>query len=135
MEDADEVSAVVDDDVGAGLDDLSAVALILLRSRAVPGEDVEAGVHECRGDVVLRRERIAACDVHLGAAGRQDLAEVRGLGLEVYREGYFQALERKLFAEFFLQAVEQGHVVPYPLYFQFSVRPQGRIPDLACHIV
>ena len=135
MQDVDEVAAVIDNDVRAGLDDLPAVAPILLRSRAIPCEDIEAGVNESGGHVVLGGEGVAPGDVHLRAAGRQDLAEVRGLVLEMHREGYFQALEGPFSLELVLQAVEQRHVVPYPFDFQISVRPQGRIPDFACHSI
>ena len=127
----DEVASVIDDDVGAGGDDFPAVAFVLLGGGVVPCEDVEALVHEGGGDVVLGGEGIAAGDVHVGAAGRQDLAEVRGLRLEVDREGDLEALEGLLLPELFFKAVQKRHVMPYPFYFQFSVGPEGRIPDFA----
>ena len=87
-----QVASVVDDDIGSAGDYLADIVHIFLLRAAVPGEYLEALMHESGGHVVLGGKGIGTGDVHLRPAGGQGLAEVGGLGLEMYREGYLQSL-------------------------------------------
>ena len=90
-----QVASIVDDDVRADFKHAADVGLILLGSGSVPGEDIQTRVVEGCRNVVLGGEGIAAGDVHLRTAGGEHLAKVGRLGLKVYGQGYFQALERQ----------------------------------------
>ena len=134
MHQRDQVTAVVDDQVRANFQHTADVRLILGRRGAVPGKDVEPVVCEGGCHVVLRGERIAARDVHVGAACCQHLAEVGRLGFQMDREGHLQAGERFFRTELGLQAIEQGHVMPHPLNLERTVLPQGGVSDFAVHV-
>ena len=56
-------------------------------------KDVEAFMHQRSGYVVLGAQGVGAGDIHIGPTCRQYLAKVRSLGLQVYAEGHFKALE------------------------------------------
>ena len=90
-----QIASIVDDDVRADFKHAADVGLILLGSGSVPGEDIQTRVVEGCRNVVLGGEGIAAGDVHLRTAGSEHLAKVGRLGLKVYGQGYFQALERQ----------------------------------------
>ena len=94
VEGCDKVSAVVDYDVGANLQDSSDILEVLLFIAPVDGEDAQAFVYQGRCYVVLGAQGVGARDIHFRAARCKDLAEMGGFGLQVYAEGNLQALER-----------------------------------------
>src|SRR3970040_1047213 len=58
---------------------------MVLRAGSVPGEDVHSFLSQGRRDVILCREWIAPCGPDRGAELFEDMAEVRRLCLQVYR--------------------------------------------------
>ncbi len=52
-----------------------------------------------RGDIVLRRQRIRRCKLHLSAAGRESADQDCGLGRNVQARGDPQSCERLLGGE------------------------------------
>jgi hypothetical protein len=43
------------------------------------------------------------------------------------------AFERECLTELFLESIEEGHMMSYPIYLKSSVLPKLRISDFACH--
>ena len=133
VDEGDKVSSIVDDDIGAGLQDLPDIGKIFRFRGAVDGKDVEALVHQGGGYVVLRAQGVGAGDVHFCSAGGHDLAQMGGFGLQMHAQGHFQALERLGFLEIPLDAVQQGHVAADPAELELAAFPQVDIPDVTCH--
>ena len=59
----------------------------------------------------------------------ENLAQAGGLGLQMDRQSHLQALERLAFLELLVQTLQQGHVMPYPIDFEFPAFPKFRVPD------
>ena len=100
---------------------------------AVDGKDIESLADKRRGHVVLGGQGIAAGDVHLGSAGRKDLAKMGGLGLQMNAEGYFQPLEGQFAPKILFYAVQKRHMIPDPLYLKLSAFPEIDVSDVVCH--
>ncbi len=47
-------------------------------------EDVQPLMHKSGRHIVLGRERVASGDIHLGTSFGQNLAKMRGLGLQMH---------------------------------------------------
>ena len=120
--DADDVGAVVHGDVRPVVDagvDVRVVRLVVL---ALDGVDAHAVLlHERRGHVVLRAQRIAGAQHHVGAAGDQRAHEVGGLGGDVQAGADAHALERLLLLEALADGAQDRHVHVGPLDAQHAL--------------
>ena len=94
-------------------------------------KDVEAFVNQSGGYVVLGAQGVGTGDVHIGPTGSQNLAQMRGLGLQMHAEGYFKALEGQCPTEILLNSVQKGHVGAYPAELEFSAFPKVYVSDVA----
>ena len=79
-----EVSAVVNDDVRACLDDFPDAMHIFLFRSPVDSKYVQPLMYERCRNVILCGKRVASCDIHLGAALCQYLTQMRGLRFQMY---------------------------------------------------
>ena len=107
----------------------------LLGEDAVVRKDLQPAFGERRRDVVLRGKRVAAGNVHFGSSGREHLAKVCCLGLQMHRQSHPEPLKRLFFRKFILQGPEQRHVLFYPLYLHFPAFPKSGISYFTCHII
>ena len=78
------VAAIVNDDVRTGRDDLADSVHVFFGGGSVDCEYIQSLVYKRRRDVILRRERIAAGDVHLGSACGEHLTEMCRLGFKMH---------------------------------------------------
>ena len=127
VHEVDKVAAVVDDYIRRALKHGAETFVIFVHIAAVAGEDLHTAGGKRGGNVVLRGERIGACDVHLGAAHLHNAAEICGLGLKMHRQR--DAKPRKgLSAEKILTyAAQHGHIALYPFDFQFPRGCEGDV--------
>ena len=128
-----QVAAIVNNNVGAYLQHAADIGKIFLLRAAVHGEDVEALMYQRGGYVVLGAQGVGAGDVHICTAGRQHLAQVGRLGLQVNAQGHFEPLEGLRLFKILLDAVQQGHVAADPAQLELPAFPQGNIFDVVCH--
>ena len=129
------VTAVIDDDVRSDLENPSDMVLIFLRRCVIPRKYIEASLNQSSSDIILGRERIAAGHIHLGTTSRKNLTKVCCLGFKMYRQSHLEALERECLSEFFLERVEKGHILSYPVYLKSAFRPKSDVSDFACHVI
>ena len=100
VEHADDVGAVVHRQLRAVVDgglDVRVVRVVVLAADGEDGDPVL--LHERRGDVVLRRERVRRAEDDVGAPRGQRPREVGGLGRHVQAGGDADAVERPLALE------------------------------------
>ena len=109
-----EIAAVVHRHLRLGRDDRFDVRVVRRVIFAFDRERRNAVVAERRGDVVLRRERIARAERDLRAAGLQRQHEVRRLGRDVQARADANALERFLDFEAVADLREHRHVGSRP---------------------
>ena len=128
-----EVSPIVDNEVGAGREDAADIGLVLPGRGSVNGEDMHALMHKGRRHVILGGEGVRTGYEHVGAACGKHFTQMRGLGLQVYAERNLQS--RKGFGcnEFLFQSLEKGHVGTDPGDLEFSAFPQVDVSDMAFH--
>ena len=97
---ADDIGAVIHRDVGLVRDRGADVLVVRLLVLALDREDLDAVVlHEMRGDIVLRRERVRGAERDVGAAGLERHHQVRRLGGDVEAGGDLPAGEGALLRE------------------------------------
>ena len=75
MDHVDEISAVIDDDVGAVFQHMADMGEILLLGGTIPGMHLHTVCYKGRSHIILCGERIGACDIHLGTACLQHFAK------------------------------------------------------------
>ena len=131
VHEVDKVAAVVDYDIRPGLEHAAEAVLIFLHRAAVACKDLHAAVSERRGDVILRRERVRAGDVHLRAAHFEHAAEIRRLCLKVYRQRYLEPGERLRLLKVLTDTAQHRHVALHPVYFHFARGGEGDVFYLA----
>ena len=128
---ADDVGAVVHGDVGPVVDagvDVRVVGRVVL---ALDGVDAHAVVVDQRGgDVVLRAQRVAGAEHHVGAAGDQGAHEAGGLGGDVQAGADAHALERLLLLEALADGAQHGHVHVGPLDAQHALGGESDVFDV-----
>ena len=117
---ADEIAAVIDDDVRSVRKAHLYVAEVFFFARSVDGEYIYAVICESSCDIVLSREDVASCCRELRAAGREDLAQIGRLRLHVDRERYLHAFERLRQFELLFKTAKKRHVVFDPLYLSVT---------------
>ena len=130
-----EVATVVNDDVRLDFQRFVDIVVVLLVRAGMRGKDVHAVLHERGGDIVLRRERVAARDGNLGARMMENLRHVGRLGLEVQRDDHFLAREGLAHAVLFIECTHDGHEVLDPLDFVVPARGQLDIFNQRFHRV
>jgi hypothetical protein len=109
----DQVTAVVDDEIGAALPCCQGrfdVAVVAAPVHPGPGEDHDpVPFGQGRGDVVLGGQRVGGGQRHRGAAGRQQPGHHRGLRGDVQARRDGQPFERSLDGEPVHEAGHQRH--------------------------
>ncbi len=121
VEEADEVSPVVQDQVRPRGEDLAQVGDVLRLGDAASGMDLNPLLlGQGGGDVVLRRERVAPGDGHLRSAVAEEDRETGRLRLEVDTDPDPASGERVLLYELTAQGGEERHVRPRPIDLQSS---------------
>jgi hypothetical protein len=111
-----QVPAVVQDNMGLGLQDGFQVGFILLRGRAAPGSHEDIARSRQRGrDVILGAQGIATGDGDLGASGAQYVSQISRLGFQVNAEGEPQIFEGLLALKLRSNSIEQAHAPLDPL--------------------
>ena len=125
------VASVINYDIGCGFDNLAGVTVIFLGGSVIPRVDIQPAVYKRRRDIVLRRQRVAARDIHFCAARRKHSAKIRGLCFEMHRQCDFKSCKRLLCRKFFFNTSEQGHICLYPAYFGFAALPESLVSDFA----
>ena len=133
-EQADQVAAVVHDQVGAALQALCQQILIALHIHPVDAKGLHPQLRHGGGHVVLGGEGVAAGEIDLRAALPKNQAKVGGLGLQMDGDSDGQPGEGLFTAEAVLNAAEGGHEIPHPLDLLTARRGQGHILDDA-HVV
>ncbi len=124
-----QIAAVVDDDVGAALQGLDQVGLVLLRGGAVPGVDIDPPVGHPGGHVVLGGQGVGAGEVDLGAPLPEDQPQVGGLGLQVDGDGHAHSGEGLLLHKAGLDLGQGGHMAAHPVDFAVAGGGQGGVAD------
>ena len=135
VHEVDEIAPVVDDDVGAVLEDAAEAVLIFLHGAAVVGKNLDPARRHGGGHVILGRERVAACDIHLRPALFEHAAEVGGLGLHVHSQRHLESGKGLLLDKLFLDQTQGGHVALHPVDLHFAGRGEGNVFDLAHSIL
>ena len=130
MEQGDEISAVVDDEIGNTGKRLDQMLAVFRFGHAVAREHLKALCGKCRRNVVLRGEGIAARNVDLGAACAQNLGKVCRFCLEVDRHGDLLSLKGQGSFKFLLDMIENGHVGLYPSDLVRAGGGEGNVLDL-----
>ena len=127
------IAAVIDDDMRSHLQHSADMGFVFLRSGIIPCEYIETCMNEGRSYVILGRERVASCYIHLGSACCENLAEVGCLGFKMDGKCDLLSLEREGLTEFFFQSVEERHVMPYPFNLKSAFLPKVYVSYFACH--
>ena len=79
-----EVTAIINDDVRSHFKHPADMLFILLRSRIIPRINIEAGFYKSCSHIILSRERIASCHIHLSSTCCENLTEICCLGLKMH---------------------------------------------------
>ena len=86
------------------------VAVVGLAVLALDREDRNALIDQRRGDIVLRRQRVAGAEHRVRAAGLERQRQVGGLGRDVRADEHPDALERLLRAKPLANQPENRHL-------------------------
>ena len=125
------VAAVVDYKVWPAGERLNEQLLIPLIVNAVLRICIHAEGGKPRRNVVLRRKRVAAGRVYLGAAGGKAERKVCRLCFHVYRGGYLHSLKGLFRIKAFFYCRKGGHKILHPKYLHPAVLCKGHIANNA----
>ena len=130
-----EITAIIDDDVRTNLEHPTDVFLVLLWSRVIPRKNIQASLNEGSCYIILSREGVTSCYIHLRTTCCENLTEICRLCLKMYRESHLQPFERQILPEFLFKSIKKRHMMSYPFDFQPAVMPELRISDFTCHYI
>ncbi|EEP28603.1 hypothetical protein GCWU000342_01413 [Shuttleworthella satelles DSM 14600] len=134
VEHADQITAIINDNIAVVGQNLPQVSGVLLLTGIVPGIDIEAGLGQGRGDIILCGEGVGPGHIHLCSACGKHFAQIGRLCLQVDGEGDADAGEGLFSSKIFLQTSEEGAVLFDPVNFVGSVCCQADISDFTVHI-
>ena len=126
-----QIATVINDDVRGDGENAAQMRLILLVRAAVDCVHIHSLCRQRRGNIILRRQRIRAGDVHLCTAHFEHTAEIRGLGLQMHGQRDLEAgkwlLSRKIAAD----VAQNRHMCFYPADLPLSGFRKVQIFDRA----
>ena len=126
-----QVTAVINDDVRGDGEYAAQMRLILLVRAAVDCVHIHSLCRQRCSDIVLRRQRIRAGDVHLCAAHFEYAAEIRGLGLQMHGQRDPESGKRLLARKIAADVAQNRHMCFYPANLPLSGFRKVQIFDRA----
>ncbi|MNV42178.1 hypothetical protein D3C71_1338410 [compost metagenome] len=120
MEQRREIAAIINNEIRLALQRFDIQRLELLGRRVVLGEYRNTVLHQCRTYIILRRERVGACNGHFRTARLNDLGQISRFGFQMKRDRDFEPFERLLRLELLANPVQHRHMLAYPVDFEMS---------------
>ena len=125
------IAAVVNDDVRPNGEHAAQMRLIRLVRAAIDRVHVHALCRQCRGNVVLRGQRVGTGDVHLRAAHLEHAAQVGRLGLQMHGERDLQTGKRLFPRKIAADVAQNRHMCFHPADLPLTGRCQVQVFDRA----
>ena len=126
-----QITAVINDDVRGDGEYAAQMRLILLVRAAVDSVHIHPLGRQCRSNIVLRRQRIRAGDVHLSTAHFEHTAEIRGLSLQMHGQRDLETGKRLLACKIAADVAQNRHMCFYPADLPLSGFRKVQIFDRA----
>ena len=128
-----EITAVIDDDIRFDIECFVNKSIIFLRRTPVPGEYIQPVLYECRGNIILRGQWIAARNGDFGTGIFEDQCHIGRLCFQMKSNDHFLTSERFGNRKLLIDRCQYRHEVGNPVDFIMAGRSQLDIADHRFH--